>query len=241
MCSTQVMAPGSPNPGFYAWTPEDLIYWPRWKLEYMGRNNWSAPTWWDPIPDLAGETLSNAWAGKQVFVTNNHVISQPRGHALALLPQQAEITFDVLDGGLDPKRYRVKELLWQSSVAELDTTVLRLDDSVEGAQTFVVAAEMPSRLNKDRIYVIGHPLGGELSFSFQDNVLIDFNDRRIHYRSPTEPGNSGSPIFNGDWELLGLHHAGSERMQRLDESGTYPANEGIPLPAIRKALANVPN
>jgi hypothetical protein len=44
-----------------------------------------------------------------------------------------------------------------------------------------------------------HPGGRDLQFSFQDNVLLDYEDRaggrravadvcRVHYRTPTEPG-----------------------------------------------------
>ena len=48
-----------------------------------------------------------------------------------------------------------------------------------------------------RAYIIGHPRGlSTPQFSLQDNVLLDHDDRFLHYRSPTEPGSSGSPVFN---------------------------------------------
>ena len=79
---------------------------------------------------LPGEELSLAWADKQIFVTNSHVISKPLQHAIAILPGQARITFDVLnDSGAKP--YEVEMLLWQSPVAECDTTVLLLNKKVE--------------------------------------------------------------------------------------------------------------
>jgi V8-like Glu-specific endopeptidase len=134
-----------------------------------------------------------------------------------------------------------EEPLWQSPVAKCDTTVLILDETVEGLDNFTLASSMPTNKKEDRIYVIGHPKGGELSFSFQDNTLIDFDDRRLHYRSPTEPGSSGSPIFNEQWELIGLHHAGHNQMPTISGDGTYPANEGITLPAIIKAIAKSVN
>ena len=90
-----------------------------------------------------------------------------------------------------------------------------------------------------RVYLIGHPAGGRLSFSLNDNAVLDFEDPRLHYRAPTEKGSSGSPVFSLDWNVLGLHHAGSAQMPRLNgQAGTYPANEGIWIHAIRRALAS---
>ena len=76
-------------------------------------------------------------------------------------------------------------------------------------------------------------------FSMQDNRLIDYGaptDFRVHYRTPTEPGSSGSPVFNGGWELVALHHSGSATMNRIHGTGTYEANEGIWIQSIRKQL-----
>jgi V8-like Glu-specific endopeptidase len=71
----------------------------------------------------------------------------------------------------------------------------------------------------------------------QDNLLLDWNKRLVHYRTPSEPGSSGSPVFDDQWRLIGLHHAGRSDMPRLDEKpGTYEANEGINILAIAEAI-----
>ena len=58
-----------------------------------------------------------------------------------------------------------------------------------------------------------------------------------HYRAPTEGGSSGSPVFNQDWELLGLHHSGGKDMAKLNgKEGRYAANEGIWIEALRKGI-----
>ena len=33
-------------------------------------------------------------------------------------------------------------------------------------------------------------------------------DDLVQYSTDTEPGSSGSPVFNQDWEIVGLHHRG---------------------------------
>ena len=77
-----------------------------------------------------------------------------------------------------------------------------------------------------------------MSFSLQDNLLLDWDERKLHYRTPTEPGSSGSPVFNDQWELIALHHAGRADMRKLNGlAGTYEANEGISIHAIRAGIA----
>ncbi len=176
------------------------------------------------------------WEDHQVFLTNSHVISNSPTDYRTLHPEQAEITFDALHGGgTDQPRYNV-DWFWESPVEELDTTILKLNKEVEKVPDYPVNPELPPIEEKNRIYVIGHPKGGELSYSLQDNQLLAFNDKRIHYRSPTDPGSSGSPLYNDDWEIVGIHHGGHEDMPKLDNPDeTYPANEGIPIKAIISA------
>lgn len=188
---------------------------------------------------LPGELLRAEWKGRLVFLTNSHVVSKAPVLTGTLQRSQAEVSFDVAEGGAGkvPPRHPVKELLWESPIPELVTTVLWLEGEVVNHDTFEVAQVLPKAEQKDRIYVIGHPHGGDLSYSIQDNAMLAINATRIHYRSPTEPGSSGSPLFNSEWEIVGIHHAGDDHMSRLDDPNeVYPANEGIPLHAIIAAV-----
>jgi V8-like Glu-specific endopeptidase len=83
---------------------------------------------------------------------------------------------------------------------------------------------------------VGHPSGRGLSFS--SGEFLGHATPHLHYRAATEGGSSGSPVFNADWKLVGLHHAGGEALPKLNgESGTYEANEGITISAIAAAMA----
>jgi hypothetical protein len=93
--------------------------------------------------------------------------------------------------------------------------------------------------SQKHVYLIGHPLGGSLSLSLHDNLFLGFRHPKMHYRTPSEPGSSGSPVFDDQWNFIGLHHAGSFQMPRLDgQPGAVEANEGISLHAIRTELAS---
>ena len=46
-----------------------------------------------------------------------------------------------------------------------------------------------------RAFIVGHPSGRMLPmFSIQDDLMLDYDDTWVHYRAPTEPGSSGSPV-----------------------------------------------
>jgi V8-like Glu-specific endopeptidase/pimeloyl-ACP methyl ester carboxylesterase len=185
---------------------------------------------------IPGSALCDRWSGNLLFVTNNHVVSTADADALRFA--NAQVTFHALrDRAGKAFTTRFVSVLAESPPDQLDYTVLELADQPPGLEAYVVADAMPTVNSGQRLYVIGHPRGGGLMFSMQDNRLVDHGapgDYRVHYRTPTEPGSSGSPVFNGGWELVALHHAGSAAMKRIHGAGTYEANEGIWIQAIRR-------
>lgn len=189
---------------------------------------------------VRGEDLADHLAAEeQLLVTNDHVISTGSGGADTLLPEQAVVTFQTLaeEHGEDAAEFRVTELLWSAPPTVLDVAIGRLDRPVSGVDPCPLTATRPRLDGRQRVYVIGHPQGRSLSYSIEDNVLLDYDDRVLHYRAPTEHGSSGSPVFNRDWEVVAVHHAGRVDMPRLHgRAGTYPANEGIWVEALRRAL-----
>ena len=56
--------------------------------------------------------------------------------------------------------------------------------------------------------IVQHPNGLPKQLAFRDNQVTDLLDDFVHYRADTEPGSSGSPVFNDQWEMVGLHHSG---------------------------------
>jgi hypothetical protein len=182
------------------------------------------------LPD--GSVIHPKWKNQQIFLTNKHVISNAPSDYRTLKPEQAEITFDALNrGGMNQPPYKAT-LLWEST-PEVDTSILMLNEKVEGFEVYQSSLLLPELQRGKRIYVIGHPEGKELSYSLQNNRLIAYDDKYVHYRSPTTYGSSGSPLFNDDWLLIGIHHGKADKS--LDKKATdkeYKANEGIPLSAI---------
>lgn len=199
---------------------------------------------------VRGSDLHAALGDEILLLTNAHVVSDDP-QIDSLRSDEVVVTFASQDRG--QREFRIVEQLWTSPPGHFDASLLRLDSAAEDVAPLRLARSLP-QLQKDyRVYVIGHPGGRGLSFSIQDNKLLDHGPMtaadkeleldRVHYRTPTEGGSSGSPVFNRQWRLIGLHHKGSHNMpklNRLQDQGppeTYQANEGISIQSIRTALA----
>ncbi len=187
---------------------------------------------------IRGKDLDDRFGDELLVLTNAHVVSDDpavRAAKGSLPAEDAVVVFEALESAAD-QEYQVS-LLWSSPPDELDATLLRIDPPITGLTPYPVAKNLPLGDGKQKVYVIGHPGGRSLSLSLNDNLLLDYDDRLLHYRAPTEGGSSGSPVFNNQWKLIGLHHAGGFGLQRLNgKEGTYDANEGIQIQKIIVAI-----
>jgi S1-C subfamily serine protease len=192
-----------------------------------------------------GRSLSSRLDDAWYFLTNSHVITNDEDviansppNQRPLKPQDAVVTFELLFER-EPCEFHVQELVWTSPPRDLDATLLRLDRPFcdRYAKTYPIAKELPDPQEKVRVYIAGHPGGRRLAVSLHDNHLLEHNERLMQYRTPTDPGSSGSPVFNDQWELIGLHHAGSFKKTSLsDPARQHEANEGIRIGAIMAAI-----
>jgi V8-like Glu-specific endopeptidase len=179
-------------------------------------------------------------------VTNWHVTSNPPRHPLALDPKGATAIFEADHAS---RRYPLTGILFESET--LDCTVLAVKDVPARIVPLPIHdGPLPSydENSPGLVYIIGYPGGRNLTYSLRDNEVLDHEGppdgkppvrtlRRIQYRATTEPGSSGSPVFDAEgWRVLALHHAGhATDMERLNgHRGTWPANEGILMLSIMR-------
>ncbi|HYJ03963.1 MAG TPA: DNA/RNA non-specific endonuclease [Chthoniobacterales bacterium] len=100
--------------------------------------------------------------------------------------------------------------------------------------------------------IVQHPNGERKQVCVRENQLIRIEGDVIWYSTDTLGGSSGSPVFNNDWIVVGLHHSGvperkDGRIQTIDgrdwdeqrdseDQIKWQANEGIRVSRIVQTL-----
>lgn len=82
------------------------------------------------------------------------------------------------------------------------------------------------------ILILQHPDGSPMKLALDTEAVIGLNDNgtRLRYRTNTEYGSSGSPVFTMDWDVVALHHYGDPKWQ----SPLF--NQGVPIELIRQRI-----
>lgn len=174
-----------------------------------------------------GSSSGSGWIiANNLLITNYHVIEARdlrfESHAtLDDFKAQASITsiwFDFVDWESSYSDYICPELV--SFDQKLDYALLRLPPlSSSDAKVplsdwgfLTISRYIPTLIKGNRLNIIQHPQGGPKRFAIRSNYYVDNystveSPSRIRYLTDTEPGASGSPIFNDEWQVVGLHHA----------------------------------
>jgi endonuclease G len=89
----------------------------------------------------------------------------------------------------------------------------------------------------DFVTIVQHPLGGKKQVALRENRVVDVLDLFLHYATDTQPGSSGSPVFNDQWEIVALHHAGVPAPGHTELGGIV--NEGLRVSRLISYLKNL--
>ena len=142
--------------------------------------------------------------GPDLLLTNHHVLFDRQGPATAV---EAWFGYELAFGGA-PREYTVVACRPDTIVgrADHDWAVVRTAGQVPEAASPLplTGARAPEPL--DRVYIIQHPMGREKKIGMIHNVITGVTDEVIQYRTDTDGGSSGSPVFNEQWQVVGLHH-----------------------------------
>ena len=173
-----------------------------------------------------------------VLMTNNHVIDSMRTalNSIAEFNYQDDVNFmpcPTCTFRLNPEQFFVTD-------EELDFTLVALKDNPSSDKQpkdfghLHLIAEEGKILEGEYVSIIQHPNGRPKAVTIRENKVSSILDDFIHYLTDTEPGSSGSPVFNDQWIVVALHHSG---VPDPNKKNAWIANEGIRISSISNYFA----
>jgi V8-like Glu-specific endopeptidase len=208
----------------------------------VGLNNLLSISWLDRGIELArpvarlvmpGAVGTGFLLATDLLITNNHVISD------TVTAEETAIEFNyqkTWEGQLEAvQRYQFDTKRFLTN-HDLDYTIVGVAGNPGQLFGFVDVSSRAAPSVNDFVSIIQHPLGGPKQISFTDNKVSAVFGVRLQYATDTEPGSSGSPVFNQAWQLVGLHHAGGGLAG--PDGKKFFTNEGIVISAIVRDAAS---
>ena len=181
------------------------------------------------IRDHAGRVTgfgTGSLVTSRLLLTNHHVLPDADTAAAS----QIEFNFeDGVDGQpLQPRLFNLDPVTFFLADEGLDFALVAVNGDPGDLASFgfnrTISAEGKA-IAGDFVTIVQHPEGQKKQVALRDNRIVDVFDEFLHYEADTQPGSSGSPVFNDQWELVALHHA-SVPAPEHPELGKF-VNEGI--------------
>lgn len=186
---------------------------------------------------VTAESLGSGFlVGPGLIMTNHHVISSQ----LAAQPCAFQFHYQ-LDRQMRPMPVQVARARPDGHFytnPDLDVTVVELLDVPTDVAPLTLARRLVRR--DERVNIIQHPGGHYKKISMQNNFVVYADGRVLQYLTSTEPGSSGSPVFDNDFLVVGIHHSGGMLLEP-GSNQTYLRNAGSSMIAVLDDLqANAP-
>ena len=179
-----------------------------------------------------------------LLITNNHVLgSATEGRDFAA---EFDYELDVDNQPVTVTRFALApdQFFLTDDRDNLDYTVVALGQRLAGNRDLASYGGLPlsAARNKhalgDFVNIVQHPDGRLKEAVVRENELVGRPSgvgTVLHYVTDTEPGSSGSPVFNVLWEVVALHHWGGPHRDLIDAKGVRvprTVNEGVRISAI---------
>lgn len=175
-----------------------------------------------------------------LILTNNHVVDtyDTALNAVAEFNYEDDVNFmprTIVSFRLEPERLFITDEALDFSIIAIQGKAL--SGALVSDFGHLPLLPMPGKiLEGEYVSIIQHPQGGPKAVTVRENEVKFLSDDFVHYVSDTEPGSSGSPVFNDQWIVAALHHAG---VPDPNDPSKWIANEGIRISSILRHLDGV--
>lgn len=188
------------------------------------------------IRDSIGRVLGHATGflvSTSLLLTNNHVLENCDTAQFSVAQFNYEVGLDLKERPM--KTFRLTPGRLFVTDQKLDFTIVAIEEvSVDGTNVsdfgfLPLLSQTGKGLVGECVSIIQHPSGAPKAVAIRENKIMDVFDDYIHYSTDTMPGSSGSPVYNDEWIVISLHHAGVPDPKNRVE---FIANEGIRVSSI---------
>jgi len=188
------------------------------------------------IRDRLGRVLGHATGflvSPSLLLTNNHVLENYNTAQFSVAQFNYEVDLDLNERLM--KSFRLTPERFFITDQKLDFTLVAIDEvSADGTKVcdfgfLPLISQTGKGLVGECVSIIQHPSGAPKAVAIRENQILDVFEDYIHYSTDTMPGSSGSPVYNDEWIVISLHHAGVPDPKNRSE---FIANEGIRISSI---------
>ncbi|EFM11043.1 DNA/RNA non-specific endonuclease [Paenibacillus curdlanolyticus YK9] len=168
-----------------------------------------------------------------LLLTNNHVFPNTETALRSSAQFNYELDLQFNARVVQEFRFQPNELFITNQ--DLDFTLVAVQPiSISGARIqefgyLPLIKQTGKALLGEYVSIIQHPKGDYKAVVIRENKITDMLDHFIHYSADTEPGSSGSTVFNDQWQVIALHHSG---VPDPNHDGQFIANEGVRISSI---------
>ena len=187
-----------------------------------------------------GETGTGFLCGEDLIMTCNHIVSSQReAHETMyeFFHERNEMGTPIESIVM---RAQPQGAFYTNPRGSLDFTLVEIEETPDNVHPLRLARlQVPEG---EMVSIVHHPEGQYKKVSMQDNYVMRSSGTEFYYSTLAGPrlGSSGAPVFDMDFNVLGIHHAG----ETIFESTTgkrHQRNAGVAMLAILDDIeTNVP-
>jgi V8-like Glu-specific endopeptidase len=166
------------------------------------------------------------------FLTNHHVLGTVDEARTTIVQFNYQKDTDGRD--FEPVNFELDPDAGFKTSVEHDWTLVRVKGDANTEWGVLDLQPVEIKVN-DRANIIQHPGGEVKQIALYHNIIAYVDNTRVQYLTDTLPGSSGSAVFDDEWRVIALHHAGGLLIEPDTKKQVY-RNEGINVNCILKDL-----
>ena len=182
-----------------------------------------------------GASGSGFLAHEDILITNHHVLPDQETAASAKAVFNYQRTAWGLSTDIDERALLPNDFFLTSDADDWTAVRIAGQPSAKWGELPLAPAEIQAG---SRVNIVQHPAGRDKKISLLFNLVAYVGNNRVQYLTDTEPGSSGSPVFDEQWNVVGLHHSGGWLPEPggSDRDAVFYRNEGILIDVIARGL-----